>query len=264
MSPTVFGRDGDAAALKALIAKHRLVSVVGPGGIGKTRLAQALANDWQGVERDGAWLVELATIEAPEFTAPTVAQVLGHIAGPREDPLTSLAEALRSQELLLVLDSCEHVIGAVAELARVVLTQAPNVRILITSQEPSRLSEEQAYRLGPLSVPTEASVSAALDHGAVTLFVARAQSADARFVLDEDNVGAVVEICARLDGVALAIELAAARVPLLGVSGVGRMLDERLLLLARRLAGGAGATPSPLCGAGVELRPVVRGRTICA
>ena len=84
LSPSVYGRDKDAAALKALVAKHRLVSVVGPGGIGKTRLAQSLAHDWQGVERDGVWLVELANIEAPELTASTVAQVLGHVIGPRE------------------------------------------------------------------------------------------------------------------------------------------------------------------------------------
>jgi predicted ATPase/DNA-binding winged helix-turn-helix (wHTH) protein len=232
LPPSLYGREKDAAALKALIAKHRLVSVVGPGGIGKTRLVQLLAHEWRGVERDGVWLVELATIETAELTAPTVAQVMGHVIGPRENPLDSLAEALRDRELLLVLDSCEHVIDAVADLASAVLAQAPNIRLLITSQEPSRLAEEQTYRLGPLSVPTEADLNVAIGHGAVALFVARAQSADAHFALEEDNVGAVVETCARLDGVPLAIELAAARVALLGVHGVRRMLDERLLLLA--------------------------------
>ena len=231
--PPLYGRDADAAALKALMAGHRLVSVVGPGGIGKTRLAQAVAHDMQQTNIGGAWLVDLAPITKPELAALTVARALGHPIGPAK-AIASLVEAIRGQELLLVLDNCEQLVGAVAELARAIFAGAPGVKLIVTSQEPLRLAEEQVYRLGPLAVPANpnADAATALDHGAIALFVARARAADARFEVDEDNVGATIEICARLDGVALAIELAAARVSLLGVHGVRQRLDERFQLLA--------------------------------
>ena len=230
--PRLHGREADASALKASIARHRLVSVVGPAGIGKTRLAQAVAHELRGAQRDGAWLVELAPIEKPELAIPTVARVLGRTLGPKDSPLDSLVEAMRNDELLLVLDNCEHLVDAVAELAQAILTNATGVRLLVTSQAPLRLADEQVHRLGSLAVPAYADATTALDHGAVALFVARAQAAATRFELDAGNVGAIVEICRRLDGVPLGIELAAARVPLLGVHGLAQRLDERLRLLA--------------------------------
>jgi predicted ATPase/DNA-binding winged helix-turn-helix (wHTH) protein len=226
----LFGRNADLAKLAMLIAQHRLVNVVGPGGIGKTRLAQVVARERRGVDADGAWLVELAQIEKPELMIPTIARVLGHTLG--SNTVSSLVDALKRQELLLVLDNCEHLIDPLAELAGAILTEAPKVKLLVTSQEPLRLDEEQVYRLGSLAVPSEADAATALDHGAVALFVARAQATDGRFELDEDNVGAVVEICRGLDGVPLALELAAARVSLLGVHGVHQRLNERLRLLS--------------------------------
>ena len=225
-SAPLYGRDLDLAKLASLIAHHPLVSVVGPSGIGKTRLAQVFARE----RGDGAWFVELAQIDKPELIVPTIARVLGHTLG--SNAVSSLLDALKQQELLLVLDNCEHLIVPLAEIASAVRAGGPRVKLLVTSQEPLRLDEERVYRLGSLAVPSEAIAASALDHGAVALFVARAQAADGRFELEDDNVGAVVEICKGLDGVPLALELAAARVSLLGVHGVRQRLGERLRLLA--------------------------------
>jgi len=230
--PPLYGREGDVAALAKLTDEHQLVSVVGPGGIGKTRVAQAVAHGLRGADRDGAWIVELAPIEKPELIVSTVARLLGHALGGEDAAGASLLEAMREQQLLLVLDNCEHLIDAVADFAQAILAQAPGVRLLATSQEPLRLREEQVYRLGQLDVPASADPATAQHYGAVALFAARATASDARFKLAGNNVGDVVDICSRLDGIALAIELAAARVSLLGVHGLRQRLRESLKLLA--------------------------------
>jgi predicted ATPase/class 3 adenylate cyclase len=242
--PPLYGRAEDVAALVRLLELHRVVSVVGPAGIGKTRTAQAVAHAVRGSYPDGAWLVELAPLADGQLVVPTVARVLGHPMAVKETALASLVQVLRDQRLLVVLDNCEHLLEAVAELAAQIVAGAPGVRLLVTSQEPLHIDEEQISRLNALAVPasgdTSAEASAALGYGAVQLFVARAQAVDASFALDSGNVDDVVEICRRLDGMALAIELAAARVSLLGVRGVRQRLDERLKLLA---AGSRAAMP---------------------
>ncbi len=230
--PPLYGRAQDVAALARLLELHRVVSVVGPAGIGKTRAAQAVAHTVRGSYADGAWIVELAPLADGQLVVPTVARLIGNPMAAKETALASLVQVLRDQRLLLVLDNCEHLLEAVAELAAQIVAGAPGVRLLVTSQEPLHIAQEQISRLNALAVPSSADASAALNYGAVQLFVARAQVVDSSFAVDSENVDDVVEICRRLDGMALAIELAAARVSLLGVRGVCQRLDERLKLLA--------------------------------
>jgi predicted ATPase/DNA-binding winged helix-turn-helix (wHTH) protein len=237
--PPLYGRAAEAAALGELIADHRLVSIVGPPGIGKTRLAQAVAHERRGSASDGAWIVELAPIESPELVVATVARTLGLPVGPGDEALAVLAKAVAAREILLVLDNCEHLTEAVSELAAALMAAAPELSLIATSRTPLRLPEERVYRLDALAVPAAADLATAMDYGSVALFVARAQAADERFRLGEDNVGAVVEICARLEGIPLAIELAAARVHSLGVQSVRQHLNE----LLRLLVSGARAAP---------------------
>ena len=236
----LFGRDRDREKLRALLSRQRLVTIVGPGGIGKTQLALAVAHDLRDSTREGVWIVELDSVEKAERVVSAVARPLGHDRSPADGALAALVEAMRAQELLLVLDNCENVAGAVAELISALLAGAPGVKLMLTSQIRMQTPGEQVYRLAPLDVPASADAATAMQHGAVALFVARAQGADARFTLNADNIEAVVEICARLDGVPLAIELAAARVSLLGVKNIRRRLDERLHLFT---GGPRGAPP---------------------
>ncbi len=232
--PPLYGRDADLQTLRSLIEAHRLVTVVGAGGIGKTALAQALAHEARGSLDDGVWLVELAPVADPALVATAVAGVLQITLGA-EAQLESLVKALGACRMLIVLDNCEHLVQRVAELASAVYRDAPNVRLLATSQEPLRVAHEQIYRLGTLALPDDVGIESGRRAGAISLFEARAREADPRFALSEHNVAAVVNICRRLDGIALAIELAAARVPLLGVEGLRVRLNERF----RILTGGA-------------------------
>ena len=229
--PALYGRSEDLAALRDLIKDHALVTVVGPAGIGKTRLAQAVTHKLRGEFADGVWLVELAPLADPNIVAATVARALGLAGGDPHTALEPTVQALAGQRLLLVLDNCEHLLEAVDHVVAALRKGAPTVHVLATSQELLRHPDEHVYRLGPLGLPAEATAPRAREAGAVQLFVARVQAADPRFQLSDSNVGAVVDICRRLDGIPLAMELAAARVPLLGVDGVRERLDERFRLL---------------------------------
>ena len=231
MPGPLYGRDRDLAAVGALLDAHALVCVVGAGGIGKTRLAIEVARMRRADYEDGAWLVELASVGDPTLVGVEVSRVLSlALSGERIDADT-LATALAAQRMLLLLDNCEHLLEAVASLADALSRRAPGVRVLVTSQEPLKLAAERVYRLDPLTVPASPALADAEGHGSIALFADRAQAADPRFRLTLENLRAVIEICRRLDGIPLALELAAARVPLLGVEGVRARLDERFHIL---------------------------------
>ena len=241
---TLVGREAELRELNARIESHRLVTVVGPAGVGKTSLAMATADALRQRWPDGAWVVELAALSDPRAVARLVMEALRIACGDGEHVADRLAGYLHARRLLLVLDNCEHLLDAVAHLVATVLRSAPGVHVLATSQQHLNVAGETVFALDPLSLPLPAAAPhEAVRHGAVRLFILRSQAADARFALGADNVAAVGEICRRLDGLPLAIELAAARVRSLGVHGL-RAPSRRTV---PRLDGGSAhglATPS--------------------
>ena len=239
MPGPVWGREADQAALDALLPAP-LITLVGQAGIGKTAFALSVAHAWRPHRRDGAAWVELAAIADPDLVVSMVAQGLGLSSGG-QDPLHALVAALKPLQVLLVIDNAEHVLEAVTRLVQAVLAGAPDVRILVTSQLPLRLPNERVFRLGPLSVPPQgATVDEAVKHGAVALFVDQVKAVNRHFELSQAHLDRVIGLCHKLDGVALAIKLAAARVPLLGLQGVQERLSERFKLLHH----GQSATPT--------------------
>jgi non-specific serine/threonine protein kinase len=228
------GRAGPVREVAGLLERHRLVTVTGPGGSGKTRLAAEVARGVADRYVDGAWLVELAPVAEPDHVAAVVAVALGVRYEPGVAPAEAVARVLARQQLLLVLDNCEHVIGAVAGLCGGLLAVADDVRILATSREPLAVAGEARYRLAPLALPDPDDLPGATRTEAVALFADRARSADAHFTLDEQTGPVVARLVARLDGMPLAIELAAARVEALGVTGLLDRIGDRFVLLAGR------------------------------
>ncbi len=208
------------------------MTVTGPGGAGKTRLAGEVARQVAGRFADGVWLAELATVRDPGQVAATVAAALGIRDLPSVAAADALAHALARRQLLLVLDNCEHVIGAAAELCGRLLLGADDVRVLATSREPLRIAGEVRYRLGSLTLPDPGDLAAAARCEAVTLFADRARRVEPGFALDEKTAATVERLVARLDGMPLAIELAAARVDALGVTQLLDRIDDRFGLLA--------------------------------
>ena len=225
------GRPGVAAELAAQLGEHRLVTLTGPGGAGKTRLAGQVALQAAGQFADGVWLAELAAVRDPAQVAGAVAVALGIHELPSVEAADALARALARRQLLLVLDNCEHVIGAAAELCGRLLLAADDVRVLATSREPLRIAGEARYRLGPLALPDPAAPAAGPCE-AVQLFTDRARQADLGFALDAETGAMTERLVARLDGMPLAIELAAARVEVLGVAQLLERMDDRFGLLA--------------------------------
>jgi predicted ATPase/DNA-binding CsgD family transcriptional regulator len=217
------GRDDEVAQANALLREYRLVTVTGPGGVGKTRLACEVAQRAAARYADGVWLVELAALQDPALVPAAVAGVLGIPPSADSALAQTLAGVLSRQQLLLVLDNCEHLLDAVAELCGDLLPAADEVTVLATSREPVGIAGETRYRLGPLPVPGSGGDGTE----AVQLFAARARQADPSFELADGNAELVGRLVTRLEGMPLAIELAAARLEALGLP---RLLDRLHLL----------------------------------
>ena len=234
------GRAGVVREVAGLLEEYRLVTVTGPGGVGKTRLAGAVTGRAAARFADGAWLAGLAPVQDPAQVAPAVAAALGVREQPGMPAAVAVARVLARRQLLLVLDNCEHVIGAAAQLCAGLLQACDDVRVLATSREPLRIAGEAAYRLAPLPVSGPDDAGGVAGAEAIWLFSDRARARDASFALSTESRRDVARLVVRLDGMPLAIELAAARVEALGVAQLLEQLDGRLALLAGgdRLAAG--------------------------
>ncbi|MDQ2966275.1 MAG: adenylate/guanylate cyclase domain-containing protein, partial [Chloroflexota bacterium] len=246
------GRERELTDLAALAEAHRLVTLIGVGGTGKTRLMVQLAAELIGRHRDGVWLVELAPLTSPGLIVGEVARALDVPDEPGRDVLDALVDFLRSKSLVLLLDNCEHVIVGAADLVDRLLPSCPSVAVLASSREALGLASETVFQVPSLALPAPVSddqahgqaaggwfeATAATD--AVRLFVDRAKAVSSSFALTPANAPAVVEICRRLDGIPLALELAAARVTHLSPLEIARGLGDRFRLLT---GGRRGAVP---------------------
>jgi predicted ATPase/DNA-binding winged helix-turn-helix (wHTH) protein len=234
----IIGRDNIVATLAAQLGRRRLLTIVGPGGIGKTTVAAAVAEAARASFPDGVWFVELASLASPDLVPSALGTVL-RISLPGTNPASGLIAWLRDKHALIVLDNCEHVISEVAALAESILESAPNTHILATSREPLNTAGEWVHRLAPLEFPKGSGHLAAgdaLQYPAVQLFNERALAAADKWSIDDGSVPAVVGICRRLDGVPLALELAAAQVGALGIQGLAARLHLALQIKGRRTA----------------------------
>jgi predicted ATPase/DNA-binding winged helix-turn-helix (wHTH) protein len=231
----MIGRAPVVATLASRVPQRRFVTIVGPGGIGKTTVAMATADHLRASYPHGVYFIDLASIADPLLISATIASALG-LATVSQDPLLSVIEFLKGKQMLITLDNCEHVIEAAAVVAEKLLRGASGVNVIATSREPLRAKGEWVLRLAPLELPPAgAALSAddALGFSAIQLFTERAMASLHTFELSDADVPTVADICHKLDGLPLAIELAAARVELFGIRGLAARLDDRLGLLTR-------------------------------
>ncbi|MFN8546637.1 MAG: winged helix-turn-helix domain-containing protein [Candidatus Eisenbacteria bacterium] len=228
---TLIGRDSDLAALESRVAEARLVTLVGPGGVGKTRLALEVARRIESRVADGCAWIDLGAIAEPRMVAESTAAALG-LSPAERDPIADLIKWLAARDTLLILDNAEHLVESLAPLAARVLAETRRVRLLVTSQIPCRLPGEHVHRLDPLALPSpDAAAEAVAASAAVSLFVARARAQIGDFHLDTANAPTVAKLCRQLDGVPLALEIAAGRLPSLGLEALVARLDQRFRVL---------------------------------
>jgi predicted ATPase/transcriptional regulator with XRE-family HTH domain len=228
------GRARELAAVKQRFSSARLLTLTGPGGCGKTRLALQAAAELADKFADGVCFVELAPLGDPRLVPQSVASALGVREEPTRPLPVTLIDTLHRRQLLLVLDNCEHLIAACAELAHILLSACPQLHVLATSREVLGVAGEMAWRVPPLASPDPqrpVPVEHLLQYEAVQLFVERARTVQPTFTVTERNAAAVAQVCHRLDGIPLAIELAAARVKVLTVEQIAARLDDRFRLL---------------------------------
>jgi non-specific serine/threonine protein kinase len=230
------GRDQQMTDVRQLLRKNRLLTLTGAGGCGKTRLALEVARNLLGDFSDGVWLSEFATLVDSSLVPHTVAATLG-LKEESNRPLTkTLVNYLKGKKMLLVLDNCEHLIAACRSLVDTLLRGCPELRVLATSRERLTITGEVMYQIPPLSIPEAKKVQVPLSQlhqiEAVRLFLERANAVRAGFNLSQENAPAIVKICRRLDGIPLALELAAARLGVMAVEDIARRLDDRFGLLA--------------------------------
>ena len=230
---TFIGREQELEELRGLLGSSRLVTLVGVGGAGKTRLALHVAAELLDGTGDGVWLVDLAPLADANLLVPTIANVLGMREDPARPPLEMLVEVIGARRLLLILDNCEHMVDRVAGVASTLLASCPNVELVATSREPLAISGEQVYRVPPLGVPGErvSDLDTLADSESVRLFMDRAGRQKPDLLLDATNATTIARICRRLDGLPLAIELAAVRLSSLSPSDLDVRLDERFAVL---------------------------------
>src|ERR671917_800467 len=229
------GREKELAEVKRLLENNRLLSLTGSGGCGKTRLALAAASELVEGFEDGVWLVELAPLADPSLVAQAVASTLGVREQPGRSLTEMLSDYLGSKKLLLVLDNCEHLIEACAELAEALLRSCPELCVLATSREALGITGEVAWPVPSLSLPDVRRLpdSGSLpEYESARLFAERARAVRPDFALTEQNASAVAQVCYRLDGIPLAIELAAARAKVLTVEEIADRLDDSFGLLS--------------------------------
>ncbi|ESY86457.1 transcriptional regulator [Mesorhizobium sp. LNHC229A00] len=227
------GRTDDAVALSAQLAVARFVTIVGTGGVGKTTVAVAVGHDVIDAFAGAVHFIDLGALNDPKLVAPTIISMLG-LSLQSDDATSGLLRYLVDKRILLILDTCEHVIDAAADLAARIFATAPQAHIMATSREPLQVEGEHVYKLAPLAYPPddlEPTAAVAQDFPATQLFIERAAASGARLDLDDADAAIVASVCRKLDGVPLAIELAAGRVASYGLNKTAALLDERLTLL---------------------------------